>query len=223
MNIATDLGKVVTNLQVERGEVAFYIFTNGSTLRTNLTQRFAITDEAINKMSIWTEIKVPSLLHGHGTENAEVMLNRSSFQTRLEGFRKQINSEESKVLDVMIWYMTVNNAMLDHLTNQIKETDKSGVWRYLIGFKNLLRSIESIGISAVYGIMYFGRGHLKTDSHINYIKYDVLGKDLLNSSLNYVPYLKKMYRNITIMIPEYGNIKNRLEYFYCGLFSLLNK
>lgn len=198
---------MVTNLQVERGEVAFYIFTNGSTLRTNLTQRFAITDEAIKKMSQWTEIVVPA--SPNGTENAEVMLNRSSFQTRLEDFRSQINSEESKVLDVMTWYMAVNNAMLDHLTNQIKETDKSGVWRYLIGFKNLLRSIESIGISAVYGIMYFGRGHLKTEAHINYIKYDVLGKDLLNSSLNYVPYLKNMYRNITITIPEYGHIKNR--------------
>lgn len=27
------------------------------------------------------------------------------------------------------WYSTVNAAMLYHLTNQIKETDNSGVWR----------------------------------------------------------------------------------------------
>lgn len=27
------------------------------------------------------------------------------------------------------WYSTVNAAMLHHLTNQIKETDNSGVWR----------------------------------------------------------------------------------------------
>lgn len=32
--------------------------------------------------------------------------------------------------DVMRWYNTVNAALLDHLTNQIKETDNSGVWRY---------------------------------------------------------------------------------------------
>lgn len=29
----------------------------------------------------------------------------------------------------MLWYMAVNNAMLDHLTKQIKESDKSGIWR----------------------------------------------------------------------------------------------
>lgn len=33
VTIATDLGKVVTRLQLERSEVAFYIFTNGSKQR----------------------------------------------------------------------------------------------------------------------------------------------------------------------------------------------
>lgn len=27
------------------------------------------------------------------------------------------------------WYSEVNAALLDHLSNQIKETDNSGVWR----------------------------------------------------------------------------------------------
>lgn len=80
---------------------------------------------------------------------------------------------------------------------------------YLIGFKNLIRSIENIGVSAVYGINYFGRGHLGTESYVNYIKYDTLGRDLLNSSLNYVPYLKIEYLNLT-NFRDYGSIKNRL-------------
>lgn len=44
-------------------------------------------------------------------------------------FRSKIHSEESSMADVMKWYNTVNAALLDHLTNQIKETDNSGVWR----------------------------------------------------------------------------------------------
>lgn len=79
---------------------------------------------------------------------------------------------------------------------------------YLIGFKNLIRAIENIGVSAVYGINYFGRGYLNTDAYVNYIKYDCLGKDLLNSSLNYVPYLRFEYNNLT-KFREYGSIKNR--------------
>jgi hypothetical protein len=33
VTIATDLGKLVTQMQLERSEVAFFIFTNGSRLR----------------------------------------------------------------------------------------------------------------------------------------------------------------------------------------------
>jgi len=43
--------------------------------------------------------------------------------------RQKISSEESSITEVMAWYTSVNAAMLDHLTNQIKETDNSGVWR----------------------------------------------------------------------------------------------
>lgn len=46
--------------------------------------------------------------------------------------RTKIHSEESSMADVMRWYNTVNAALLDHLTNQIKETDNSGVWRYCL-------------------------------------------------------------------------------------------
>jgi hypothetical protein len=80
-------------------------------------------------------------------------------------------------------------------------------FRYLVGFKNLIRSIENIGVSAVYGINFYGRGYLSTEKYINYIKHDVLGKDLLNSTLNYVPSLKHEYKNLT-NFPEYGSIKN---------------
>lgn len=44
-------------------------------------------------------------------------------------FRRQKISSESSIFEVMAWYTNVNAAMLDHLTNQIKETDNSGVWR----------------------------------------------------------------------------------------------
>jgi hypothetical protein len=78
---------------------------------------------------------------------------------------------------------------------------------YLIGFKNLIRSIENMGVSAVYGINYFGRGSLQNEGYVNYIKHDALGRDLLNSSLNYVPSLKELYKNLT-NFPDYGRIRN---------------
>ncbi|XP_070495647.1 uncharacterized protein [Chironomus tepperi] len=211
---ATDLGKVVSRLQLERGEVAYFIWTNNSMMITNLTNRFEVTNEAINNMTTWTEIIIPASPIGFDNDTdddeSQVMLNRTSFIARLNDFRTQVTSEqnrENNISHAILWYMAVNNAMLDHLTKQIKESDKSGIWRYLIGFKNLIRSIENIGISAVYGINFFSRGQLVGENYVNYIKYDALGKDLLNSSLNYVPYLKRQYKNLT-NFKEYGSIKN---------------
>jgi hypothetical protein len=45
-------------------------------------------------------------------------------------FIYRLNVSDSSVLEVLHWYTCVNAALLDHLTNQIKETDNSGVWRY---------------------------------------------------------------------------------------------
>lgn len=124
MTIATDLGKVVNHLQLERGEVAFWVFTNGSTLRTNLTNRFESTDQAINNMTTWEEITVSA-----SANSGEVMLNKSDFTMRLNTFRNQTSYEENTALEVMFWYMSVNNALLEKISNQIKESDKSGIWR----------------------------------------------------------------------------------------------
>lgn len=92
--MATDLGKVVTRLQLERGEVAFFIYTNGSMLNSNLTLRYQLTDEAINNMTTWTEVIVPASPNGTD-EEGEVMLNKTSFQMRLNDFRTQIQSEDN--------------------------------------------------------------------------------------------------------------------------------
>lgn len=50
----------------------------------------------------------------------------------LFNFRDKISPEESNMSKLFHWYSDVNAALLDHLTNQIKETDNSGVWRQVI-------------------------------------------------------------------------------------------
>uniref|UniRef100_A0A0C9QND4 guanylate cyclase n=1 Tax=Fopius arisanus TaxID=64838 RepID=A0A0C9QND4_9HYME len=214
VTIATDLGVVVTRLQLERSEVAFFIYTNHSKMsdqydfrRLNLTQRYATTDETLRNLTTWPLVTVPT--DEAKTQTYDVV-NREAFQARLDDFRQKIN-EESSISEVMTWYENVNAEMLNILTNQIKETDNSGVWRYLIAFKNLLRSIESIGISSVYGINYFGRGILLKESYVSYIRHEALGRDLLNGSLSYVPHLKELYIELTRTMPDYGKMKSRRD------------
>jgi hypothetical protein len=92
--MATDLGKVLTRLQLERADVAYCIYLNDTTIKKNLTQRYATTDEAINNMTTWIEIIVPASPNGN-EEEGEVMLNKTSFQMRLNDFRTQIQSEDN--------------------------------------------------------------------------------------------------------------------------------
>ena len=53
---------------------------------------------------------------------------------------------------VSLALLRVDAVFLDHLSQDIRGTNSSAVWRYLIAYKNLLRSIENIGIAVVYGI-----------------------------------------------------------------------
>ncbi|KAH8320357.1 hypothetical protein KR067_000175 [Drosophila pandora] len=199
VTIATDLGKVVTRLQLERSEVAFYIFTNGSKeRRNNLTQRFTNTDHALNNMTTWNEISVPTA-PDEDEDDREMMLTRTDFQSRLTDFRNRVRlePEESSITEVMNWYTSINRGLLHHLNEQIKETDNSGVWRYLVGFKNLLKSIECQNIATSFGIRYYGRGSLTAENFVSYVRYEFMAREMINSTLNYAPMLKEMYTNIT--------------------------
>ncbi|KAL5277429.1 hypothetical protein ACFFRR_002584 [Megaselia abdita] len=213
VQIATDLGKVVTKLQDERSEVAFYIFTNGSVNNNNireeywLNKRFNSTNQAIANMTAWNEI----ILHKKDENIVEKdngmdirTLNRSEFQRRLDDFRDKIKEDEdSSISEAVDWYTSINRAMLQELSEQIQETDKSGVWRYLVGFKNLLKSIECQGIASSYGIKYFGRGVLGGEAYVQYVRYDFLAKELINSTLNYMPTLKPIYENIKVNMRDF--------------------
>nr|XP_034832190.1 uncharacterized protein LOC117989000 [Maniola hyperantus] len=199
---ATELGKLVTRLQQERSEVAFFIFTNGSTLRSNLTQRFAGTDSAVQQMG-----ELPLLVF----RNRVQPVDGPAFLKELYDLRAKINPGTS-MTEAVEWYTNANAALLTHLTKEIKDTDSSTIWsleRYLVGFKNLLRSIECKGIASVLGINYFARGYLQARAHQKYISHMVLGRDLLDNTLNLVPSLIPLHMDIKEDSPEYQVLEKK--------------
>ena len=40
-----------------------------------------------------------------------------------------------EITEILAWYEYINDVILDQLDDEIKSTNKSGVWRYLISFK----------------------------------------------------------------------------------------
>ena len=85
----------------------------------------------------------------------------------------------------------------------------SSFFRYLLAFKNILRSIENMGISLTYGISYYGRGQLSTSNYISYVRHESLGSDLLNASLNYALNIKELHAKLIRNLPDYYKIQKR--------------
>ena len=59
---------------------------------------------------------------------------------------------EKNVQEVLDWYDTINLSFLDYISSTIKDSDVSNFYRYLLGFKNMLRSVEYCGKSSLLGI-----------------------------------------------------------------------
>lgn len=66
-----------------------------------------------------------------------------------------------------------------------------------------------MAMSSVFGVHYYGKGYLLGTNYSDFIKNDAIAKDLLNSSLNYVPKLKQIYLNLTRTMKNYGSLKDK--------------
>ncbi|XP_042887708.1 uncharacterized protein LOC122263374 [Penaeus japonicus] len=200
--ISTGLGNVTEALQSERAEIAFYLFTNGSIIRRNLSEHFAYTNSLIENL-IWPSFRIDD----------QLFQNKILFRIRLDDFRDKITKFDTPNIEAGIaFYNRANYIFLDQLTREIKEKDASGVWRPLLAYKNMIRAIEHLGISMVFGEQYFGRGDLDQSSYIAFVTNDALGQDFLNASQNFAFWIGTRYQALQKDYPWYSNItRRRLE------------
>ena len=115
MDGATHLEKFITNLQRERTEVAFHIWNPYvNSLALNLSERFKITDEALEKLP-WPPIKsYPNVIKTKNSIIREQRLFKSKlrFQIRHGDFRErisQVNLNISNNLLIFPIYLIINN------------------------------------------------------------------------------------------------------------------
>ena len=86
-------------------------------------------------------------------EGADAFRSKLKFQVQHEVFRVKVREGRiGEITEILAWYEYINDGdkdtfsyqktyygmfsvILDHLDDEIKSTDRSGVWRYLISFK----------------------------------------------------------------------------------------
>ena len=80
-------------------EVAFYIFTNGrQTLGLNLTERFSITDNALENMP-WPDMDV--------YDATKMFKSKLRFQIRHGDFRQRISQDEEDIQSILNWWEVI--------------------------------------------------------------------------------------------------------------------
>ena len=109
----------------------------------------------------------------------------------------QIREGEKGIFEVLKWYNDINSFILDYISVSIKDSDVSDFYRYVIGFKNLLRSVEFGGKSSIYGYRYLAQGFLERHYMHDFIRYEMLRKEYLNQTFNFVPGLQQEYDQLT--------------------------
>ena len=68
-------------------------------------------------------------------------------------------------------------------------------FRWLLGYKNLLRCIEYSEKSAIYGLEYLSTGLNSRKTEL-FIQNDVLRREYINQTLNFIPALQINYDKI---------------------------
>ena len=92
-------------------KVAFYIFTNGrQTLGLNLTERFSITDNALENMP-WPDIDV--------YDATKMFKSKLRFQIRHGDFRQRISQDEEDINSILNWYKLTDAVFLDYLSQVV--------------------------------------------------------------------------------------------------------
>ena len=166
--------------------------------------RFQISHEDFRQRISQDEEDINSILYWYKLTDA-VFLGK--FFPWLRNLNYEIINRISLICDFNAFQLVIlyvhNISSLDHLSQEIKLTNSSAVWRYLIGYKNLLRAIENLGIAVVYGIRYYGQGNLTADNYVQFIKHDTLSSAYLNQSINFVPYVRKNFEKIKKEGSEY--------------------
>ncbi|KZS08548.1 Uncharacterized protein APZ42_027199 [Daphnia magna] len=246
IDLTVEVCKLLTALQHERSEIAHYIFTKGNrsslshrfavtdeALR-NVSAIFAFKADSWNsifgskanfmehlsllgctRIRYWAiQCEDTKFLNGYFINL--VSRNSISFSICKESAVKAKRRTQPFARSIGE-YNVANDLILDQLSTRIRQTSTTGAWRLLIAFKFVIRSIENFSIAIVYGLYYFGKGHLSLENYARFIRYDSLAQDYLNATQQFSTTSINIYKNFVDDFPYYDNLTARRLEVYSNL------
>ena len=171
-------------------------------------QTFNATDTVLKNVVNWPKITLVTFFETKLT----FQIQHSIFRTKVRFFTLgktfvwyyhtaivfQIREGAKGIFEVLKWYNDINSFILDYISVSIKDSDVSDFYRYIIGFKNLLRSVEFSGKSGIYGMRYLTQGGILEREYMHeFIRFEMLRREYLNQTFNFMPAIKDEYFMMT--------------------------
>ena len=202
---ALDFAELTRKLQEERVSVALNLFMASkgkldtvadlekyveSDVETEFIQTFKmentfnVTDFVLQTVDYW-----PNRI-----ADVDYFKTKLKFQIKHSLFRTKIREGNKSMIEVLDWYNEVNTKTLNYVTYSIHDSDVSDFYRWIIGYKNLLGAVEFAGKAGIHGLEYLtNERFLTSESYKKFLEYDVLRKEYLNQTFNFIPGLEDDY------------------------------
>ena len=82
-----------------------------------------------------------------------------------------------------------------------------------------LRAVEFTGKSGIYGIRYLSQGFIERQHHHDFVRFEMLRKEYLNQTFNFMPEIRTAYDNATVgkfYETAQNIVTNKAEYTRAG-------
>ena len=216
---AIDFARLTRKLQEERVAVALDFFIAGRENITDISQldrlvatdeaslldqfilanTFNNTDNALQEVSYW-----PSL------GKVGYLKSKLALQIKHALFRTKIKDGEKSMDEVFTWYNELNGNTLNYVTYSIHDSDISNFYRFIIGYKNLLRTVEFSGRAGILGMEYMATG-LNDVKFEQFLEFDILRREYLNQTFNFLPYIQRSYEDYTSKEQTFDQDQDRIK------------
>lgn len=150
VQFSVEIGKILHEIQTERGTAAFFVSTHGDTLyKDRLMSQFAETDRSVLTLSKWVPI-----------DNVVQLNSRDEFIDFLWDFRSGLLKERVNLTDMINFYSNVNYLLESVVVISINMEVAYTYWSELIAYEMLLFSAGYAGIERALGGTYYTRGKM---------------------------------------------------------------
>ena len=146
-------------------------------------------------------------------------------------WRTKIQEGGKNIEEVLNWYKEVNAQTLKYVTYSIHDSDISDFYRllilriilfivhvqqnasfrWIIGYKNLLRAAEFSGRAGILGLEYLSSDEFSNSKFEQFLQADVLRREYLNQTFNFLPFLWVNKKNLTRPTMQYSHDQLRLR------------